>query len=165
MSFTRFAVRFAVTVTVAWLIAGLARAQDVELSLEATDAPQLQMPAFTAIRRGQPSPSDGLLIQTEAMVQIRLDYDALVAQLDRDVTRAHDSCAALLSVERARTTAAGSLLTLHTGLWESRQGELVQRATRAEQAAVRQWYESEAMWLTIGAVVGGALVAALAASL
>lgn len=169
MMLVRHAVRFAVVITVAWLVvnlvsAAIASAQEAEALPEPT-VPELHLPAFSALRRGQPSPGDGLFVTIEQMAQIRLDYDALAAQLVRDAETAAGQCAVRVERVQVRLTAAEERLALHTGLWEGRQGELLERARQAEERAVRQWYEAEVLWFAIGAAVTGALTGALAAAL
>lgn len=166
MTFVRHAVRFAVVITVAWLVvnlvsAAIASAQDAETMPEPT-VPELHLPAFSALRRGQPSPGDGLFVTIEQMAQIRLDYDALAAQLVRDAETAAGQCAVRVERVQVRLTAAEERLALHTGLWEGRQGELLERARQAEERAVRQWYESPGLWAAVGAIAAAAVAIGVA---
>lgn len=162
MIHARYAVRFAVIVTVTWLFvnlvnAAMANAQDAADALPDPEVPALQLPAFSALRRGQPSPADGLFVTFEQMAQIRLDYDALAAQLVRDLERAGQQCELRVEGERLRIRSAEENLALHTRLWEGRQGELLERATQAEERAVRQWYENPGLWAGVGAVAAAAV--------
>lgn len=161
MTEARNAVRFAVVVTIAWFFvnimsAAIASAQDAG-ALPEPEVPALQLPAFSALRRGQPSPADGLFVTFEQMAQIRLDYDALAAQLVRDLSSAGQQCELRVDAERLRIRSAEENLTLHTRLWEGRQGELLERAMQAEERAVRQWYENPGLWAGIGAVAAAAV--------
>jgi hypothetical protein len=142
-----------------WLWASAAFAQVAPSDrLPAPEEPMvLQMPAFSAIRRGQASPVDALLVDPEVMVRITMDYDRLAFRLVRERSAAEDRCTVRLDIERAHTRAAEERVALHDNLWEGRQRELNQRVEQERSAAVRQWYENPGLWAGFGAIAASAV--------
>ena len=151
--------RFGLTVWSTWLWTCAAFAQaPASDQLPAPEQPMvLQMPAFTAVRRSQPSPADGILVDPDAMVRIAMDYDRLAFRLTRERAASEESCAVRLDIERARTRAAEERVALHDNLWEGRQRELSQRIEQERSAAIRQWWENPGLWAGFGAIAASAV--------
>jgi hypothetical protein len=113
------------------------------------------------LRRGTPAPRDGLLIGADEMLQIQMEYDRMRYLLGRTSERDRELCDVRIEMERARLLAAEERLRLRDELWGGRQAELaaaIEEARRqAAEAGQRGWYESPALWFTVGAIVVGAI--------
>jgi len=114
---------------------------------------------IVALRRGTPSPRDGLLIDAADMLQIRAEYERLRFLLARTTERDEATCAVRIEMERARTAACGERVSLRDELWTQRQTELVMQLREARQAAQRagerSWFEHPALWFAVGVVATG----------
>lgn len=152
----------AVTVFTACAGASGALAQDTAPDSGAHEA--LDLPEVLSLRRGQVAPRDGLLIDAQDLIAISLDVERLQFLLRRTEERDRQTCEVRVQQEMARARAADERTTLHDGLWEGRQRELVTAVEQARRAAERQWYEQPVLWLGLGALVAS-LVAILVAQL
>lgn len=154
--------------TVALLPLAQASAQDG--SLEAPPAagePASTEPegAVAFVLEGGRAPFSGFLIEGEDLARWRFRIETLEYRLDADARAAAARVEVLLEAERARTHAAEERLTLRETLWTARVEELAATLAEARRAAERQWYESEALWFAVGAVVAVAAVIGVGAAL
>lgn len=150
---------------VAFLIAALATptAGHAQATTPAptTDA-TASLPAPTLLHANERAPFEGELILQADLMRWAMQIETLRHQLELDGRTATERCDVRLSLEQARTTAASAETTLHDSLYAARIQELAAALTEARTNAVRQPWESPALWFAIGAVVAAAAGVGLA---
>ena len=131
---------------------------------EAVDPEAFRLPEpgeISALRRGVPSPRDGLLIAADDLLHIQMEYDRLRYLLGRTQERDGQVCDARVEMERMRIGACEERLALRDTLWTARQAELLAQIAEAREAARRAgergWYEHPAMWFAVGVLATAAV--------
>lgn len=125
-------------------------------------AQTVELPEPRLLREGERAPFTGQLMAQEDVLRWAATIEGLEHRLTLDVRTEVERCDVRLELERARTTAAGETLALHTALWTARTEELTAALNEARRSGERQWYESPALWFAIGAVVTAGVTVALA---
>ncbi len=140
------------------LLAAVATALAVSCVTLGAAAQDVQLPEPTLLQVGARAPFTGQLMAQEDVLSWARTIEGLERQLAAEVTRQADLCAARITGEQARTTAAEGTTALHDALFEQRITALAAEVVETRQAAMRQWYESPALWFGIGVLVAAVVV-------
>ena len=129
------------------------------------EAPVVDLADVEYLEPGERAPWAGWLVHEEAYGFALLRIDILEHRLVADVAAAEAVCVQRLAIADAHTLAARDTGELRERLLRERGAELAAALAEAQSQRGPAWYQEPALWVVIGAVLGGVVVGALAAAL
>lgn len=125
-------------------------------SLAGAQAPRLRI---VALDSGTPAPYAGMLVPDDELVAWRREIERLRFEVELARQRADALRAADAVLAEARARAGDERLALSTELWTRRAADLTRERDEARAKRGPRWWQRGALWLPIGFIVGGSVVA------